>query len=388
MNTYFIFHSMRSDFDFISARRTAGAIAVALLTVAACKGADEPPPAVDAPRVVAIGPENVTLVEMTDLASGPTLSGQLTAERSASIRAEVSASVVQVLHEQGDRVSAGALLAKLDDTSIRDMWLSARSGLTSAQTVADQAQREVLRAERLHAAGAIADRDLEAARNALIATQAQLADARARVASAQKQLDATSVKAPFAGIIAERDVSAGDVVAPGAPLFTVIDPASLRLEAAVPASSLAEVRIGMPVRFTVSGYADRAFEGRVTNINPAADPATGQVRIYVSIPNTAGQLVTGLFAQGRVAAERRRALSVPMTAVDQRGLHPFVVRLRGGKTERIEVAIGVRDEEHERVEINGGGIAAGDTLLLGAAQGIAPGTAVKVSAASDTARRF
>jgi membrane fusion protein (multidrug efflux system) len=367
-----------------SARVMAG---LTLLAAAACGGGA---PADSAPKgmtEVVVGPENIVIVEQTELSTGPTLSGQLTAERSASIRAEVSASVVSVLHEQGDRVAAGTSLLKLDETSFRDNWLSARSGMTAAQTNADQAQREVQRAERLHAAGAISDRELEGARNAGVASQAQLADARARLAGAQKQLDATDVKAPFAGIVAERQVSAGDVVAPGMPLFTVMDPASMRLEAAVPAANLADVRIGMRARFTVSGYGARAFEGRVTNVNPSADPATGQVRIYASIPNTSGQLVTGLYVQGRVWSETRRALSAPVTAVDERGLHPFVVRLKGGKAERVEVTLGVRDEEREHFELIGGGIAAGDTLLLGAAQGVTPGTAVKINGPGDRGKK-
>ena len=138
---------------------------------------------------------------------------------------------------------------------------------------------------------------------------------------------------------------------------------------------------------TVSGYGERAFDGRVTNINPSADPATGQVRIYVSIPNPGGQLVTGLYVQGSVWSETRRALAAPVTAVDERGLHPFVVRLKNGKAERMEVTLGVRDEERERFELIGGGIAAGDTLLLGAAQGVTPGTVVKINAPGDRRKK-
>lgn len=363
---------------------------VSMFALATAVIACNKPAAEEAPKgavVVSIGPENIAVVEATDLASGPTLSGQLMAEKSASIRSEVSASVVNVMHEQGDRVAKGAVLAKLDDTAIRDAWLSARSGVTNAQSAEDQALRDVQRAERLHAAGAIADRDVESARRAELATQAQFADAKARLASAQKQLDATEIKAPFAGVVAERQVSSGDVVSPGAALFTVVDPASMRLEAAVPAANLGDVRAGMRAQFTVSGYGGRTFDGRVTNVNPAADPATGQVRIYVTIPNAGGALVSGLYAQGRVATETRHALSAPAGAVDLRGLKPFVVRLKHGRTERIEITAGVRDEERERIEIIGGGISAGDTLLLGAAQGVTPGTSVRVSGPPDAAKK-
>jgi RND family efflux transporter MFP subunit len=375
----------------IKAGRSVWAGASALLILAACSpGGDGAAGSADstskAPVEVSIGPENIVVVQKTTLSTGPTLSGQLIAEKTASIRAEVAASVLSVAREQGDRVAKGASLMKLDDSSIRDMWLSARSGVTAAQTVADQAQREVQRAERLHAAGAIADRDLEGARNANIGAQAQLADAKARLSAAQKQLDATDVKAPFAGIIAERHASAGDVVAPGTPLVTVMDPASMRLEAAVPASSLSEVRTGMRATFTVSGYGDRSFDGRITNVNPVADPATGQVRIYASIPNSGGQLVAGLFAQGKVATETRSALSVPANAVDQRGLKPYVVRLKGRNVERVEVEIGIRDDQTEFLELRTG-VAAGDTLLLGAAQGITPGTLVKVNTPVDATKR-
>jgi RND family efflux transporter MFP subunit len=355
-----------------------------VMAVAACGGAADEA-AVTTPTEVLVGPENITMVTSLELATGPALSGQLQPVKSASIRAEVAASIIALNYDQGDRVAAGAVLARLDDTAIRDAWLSARSGLTAAQSSADIAQRELQRAERLVAAGAIAERDVEAARRGALAATAQLADAQARVSAAQKQLDATQVKAPFAGIIAERPASAGDVVAPGAPLFTLVDPASMRLEAAIPASALREVRVGMGVQFRVSGYADQVFTGQVTSVNPNADPATGQVRLYASIPNTGGALVAGLFAQGRVATESRTALSAPIAAVDQRGLAPFVVRLRGGKVERVDVTLGVRDDELERFEISGG-IAAGDTLLLGAAQGITAGSSVRVSTPTDAAR--
>lgn len=373
----------------MSRQMTAGRgqwIVVAVLAVAAaCGGTDA---AENAGAVAAdgltIGPENVAIVTEAELSTGPALSGQLVAERSASIRAEVASSVVAVLHEQGDRVPAGAVLARLDDSAIRDAWLSARSGVTSAQTSSDQATRDLARAERLLAAGAVADREVEAARNANVAAQALLADARARLAAAQKQLDACEVKAPFAGIVGERLASAGDIVSPGSPLFTVVDPASMRLEAAIPAANLAEVRVGMPAEFTVTGYGNRRFRGRVSNVNPSADPMTGQVRIYVAIPNSGGQLVSGLFAEGRVASETHRGASAPLTAVDQRGLNPFVVRLKGGVVERVSVTLGLRDEESERIEL-ASGVAPGDTLLLGAAQGITVGSAVRVRAPSDAA---
>jgi RND family efflux transporter MFP subunit len=284
--------------------------------------------------------------------------------------------------DQGSRVAAGSVLASIDDRTMRDAFLSARSGFTTAQNAAERAKRDLERFERLAQAGAIPERDLEQARLANTSAQSTLADAQARLTMAQKQLDDAVIRAPFAGVVNMRSVSEGDVVQPGSALFSVVDPASMRLEASVPAAALGQVKVGSPVRFTINGYPDRRFEGRVSRISPTVEPGTGQVRIVVSVPNTSGGLVAGLFADGRVATEQRTGLTAPYAAVDLRGLRPSVMRLKGGVAERVEVELGVRDEDVERYEILSG-VMAGDTLLVGAALGITPGTHVRVSVPSD-----
>jgi len=178
-------------------------------------------------------------------------------------------------------------------------------------------------------------------------------------------------------------VNAGDVVSPGTALVTVVNPATMRLEASVPAEDLTDVRLGLPVDFTVNGYPGRHFTGRITRVNPVADPATRQVRIIASIPNAGGTLVGGLFADGRVSSETRTAPSVPLTAVDERGVRPSVVMIKNGKTQKADVSLGIRDEATETVEIKSG-VQPGDTVLVGAARGISVGTNVRVSAPSDT----
>ena len=370
----------------LMSRRTLGLVALATLTLAACgkkdAGASETPSEV----TVQVGPEAMTIAARTVLSSGPILSGSLVAERTAQIRAEVPGSIIQVFTDPGTRVAAGTSLAKIDDRAINDAYLSARSGLTAAQTAADIAQRELARAEALLKAGAISDRDLEYARRGDLAARTMLDDAKARLSSAQKSLDATNVLAPYAGVVSERFVNPGDVVAPGSPLMNVVDPATMRLEAAVPAEQLSQVRVGAPVRFSVTGYPGRTFEGRISSINPSADPQTRQVRLFVRIPNNGNQLVAGLFAEGRVASDSREALTVPELAVDLRGLTPSVLRLKNGRTEKIEVTLGAKDEAQERVEITAG-VTAGDTLLVGPALGISPGTPLKITTPTDSKPR-
>jgi RND family efflux transporter MFP subunit len=365
------------------ARRASAGVMLALTAIGAgaCKKTDTSS-AATTPETMLVGPENVTVVQAQQIRTGPAISGSLAPEKSATIRAEMSGSVVQTYAEAGQRVRAGQQLAQLDASVLRDQQISAQGAVTTAQSTYDIAQRELNRAETLEKAGAIAERDVEQARNAVIAARGQLSTARAQLANINKQLDKASVKAPFDGVVSVRSVNAGDVVSPGTALYTVVDPGSMQLEASVPADALGDVRVGMPVDFTVNGYPNRHFTGRIIRVNPIADPTTRQVKILASIPNVGNTLVGGLYAEGRVSSEAHTAPMVPIAAVDERGLRPTVVRLKSGKVEKVVVGLGIRDQAAETVEI-ASGLAPGDTVLLGAARGISPGTPVKVSSPND-----
>lgn len=357
--------------------RLALAALAALGLLAGCRGGPDANAEQATGAVTLLGPESVVVLDTVTLKSGPAISGTLTAEREARVRAQVSGTVLATYAEQGQGVKQGDLLASIDDHSVRDAYLSAKSQVRSAELAGEVAQRNLERSQALARAGAISDRDLETATWTASNADAQLADAKARLASAAQELGYTTVRAPFAGVVSERSASAGDAVQPGGALYTVIDPASLRFDGTVPAEQVGRLERGAPVEFAVSGYPGEVFSGTIDRINPTADPATRQVRVYVSVPNADRRLVAGLYAEGRVGTAVRRALIAPMSAVDQRGVAPTVLRIRQGKVEQVTVELGVRDEADDRIELRSG-VAAGDTLLLGSAAGVLPGTAVRV----------
>lgn len=346
-----------------------------LLLLAACGG--KPEAAVTDTPPVQVSSDNVTVVDTVLVESGPTLSGSLSAERAAQLRAQVGGTLLALYVQEGATVSAGQALALIDTMTLAEQARSARSQLRSAQAAADMAQRNSERADVLHKAGAIADRDAEAAKSAAVAGDANLADARSRLASAEKQLADATVRAPFRGVVSERPASVGDALQPGSPVLTVIDPSELKLEASVPSDHVSALRIGSKVEFTVQGSSEKRFTGRISNINPAVDPTTRQVRVYVRVPNSENELVAGLFAEGRVALESVRALSIPFGALDPQATTPSVKRLRGGKVELVPVGLGIRDELAEMVQITSG-LTRGDTLLVGGVIGTPTGTALRV----------
>jgi RND family efflux transporter MFP subunit len=279
--------------------------------------------------------------------------------------------------EEGQPVRRGALLGRIETRTLDDARQSAQSAVRSAENQLSVARREVERTETLVKAGALAARDLDVARNNETAAEAQLADAKSRLASAERQLGDTVLRAPIDGIVSKRSANTGDVVSVGAELFTIIDPSSMRLEASVPSEDLSRLRVGETVEFTVRGY-DQRFQGRIERIAPQADPVTRQVPIFVAIPNAGGRLVAGLFAEGRVVSQSADGLVVPANAVNTSETSPWALRVADGKTEKVQVSLGLRDARTERVQVTSG-LNEGDTLLRGAAQGITPGTPVQVS---------
>jgi RND family efflux transporter MFP subunit len=353
-------------------------------TLAACSRDAAPEAAAAAAETppVQVAVDQIAVADSALVENGPVLSGTLTADRTAQLRAQVGGTITMLRAEEGMTVKAGELLAVIDTLAIADQARSAQLGVRSAEAAAATARRNRERSEELFRAGAIAERDVEAARNAALSAEAMLEDARARLASARKQLEFAMVRAPFTGVVSAVGASVGDVVQAGpgssGSIATVVDPAVLELGASVPAEHLGELAVGKRVEFSVPAHPGEVFRGTIARVNPSVDPATGQVRLYAHVANRDGRLAAGLFAEGRVTLASTRAIAVPLTALDPRATTPSVKRVRGGVVESVPVTLGLRDDLAERVEVTAG-IARGDTLLVGGSIGTPVGSRIAIS---------
>jgi RND family efflux transporter MFP subunit len=153
-------------------------------------------------------------------------------------------------------------------------------------------------------------------------------------------------------VVAKRHVQPGEKVAFDSPLVTVVDLTELELQAAVPASDVPELAIGKAVELTIDGFGERRFTGRVERINPAAEPGTRAILVYVGIPNPDGALRGGMFATGRIAlAASAPVATLPATAVRTEAGQTFVWTVEGGKLVRRGVVTGRRDDAAGRIEV-------------------------------------
>jgi membrane fusion protein (multidrug efflux system) len=355
------------------------ALAVAVLAAAGFGArAQTPAPEIDSSFPTVVDPGTVAIVRRERISAGPPVSGELRAEHEATARAEIGGSIRNLRVQEGDRVRRGQVLCRIEAPAQNDTLLSAEQGVRAAASSLEVARRDAERTAALAAEGLIARRDVETAAKGVAAAEAALAEAVARVAGARGQLQKSVVRAPIAGVVSTRAAHDGDVIAPGAPVMTIIDPSRMQLVASVPADAVGALRPGAPVEFRLAAYERERFTGRITRISPAVDPLTRQVQIYVAVPNGPQRLVAGLFAEGRVTTATREALVAPTDAVEASGESASVLRLRDGRAERAAVTIGLRDEQHGRIEILSG-LSPNDILLRGAAQAVTPGARVEIA---------
>lgn len=366
--------------NLMRTKLTLSVVGAGVLAIAAtgCGGGSEQPAVAEStPTVVQLAPENTARAAVAELTSGPFISGQLVPAREATVRAQVGGPLVSLTVDRGRSVRAGDVIGRIAARDLDDAMASAQVAVKSAETALTVARSEAARTASLVKGGALAARDLEQANNMVTAAEAQVAAAKAREKSIWQQLDDTNVRAPLTGIVSERQASAGDIVSPGTPLVTIIDPSSMRLEAAVSSDQLDKVQPGAKVRFRVRGLSTDVFTGTIDRLTPTADPVTRQVTIFVTLPNIGGKLIAGLFAEGRVDAETRKGIIVPLSAIDESGPTPLVTRIRDGKAERVPVTLGLRQAEAELVEVTSG-LTEGDVVVLGAARTLSTGTPVRV----------
>ena len=323
-----------------------------------------------AQRPLLIAQADLRTLQSQPLSNGPVITGTVQPERRADLRAEVSAVVQAVLKENGEAVKRGELLVRLDDTSIRDSMASAAEGVRSASQSAEQTERQLQRLKTLQAQGMTSTQAMEDAQTRRNTAQSDLVAAQARAAAARQQLQRTEVRAPFDGVVSERKVSAGDTAQVGKELLKVIDPKTMRFEGLVSADRINDVVVGQAVSFRLNGLADQEFLGKVKRIDAAANPTTRQVEVMVGFEPGNLPRVTGLYAEGRIAASSSQVLLVPEASLILSGDSAIAWRVKGGILNKVSVKLGERDVRRGDYVVLAG-LASGDTILRN------PGTTLK-----------
>lgn len=340
------------------------------------------PPPEDKPAEVALelSADDLAVVQAGEIQRLLPVTGALRAVSQAVVKAKVAGEVAEVLVKEGDAVKAGQLLARIDATDYQARLDERKGTLEASRAQAKFAEQSRRKYEDLLARKFISETAYENYQTNASVTEGQVRAAEAQLVLARKALEDTQVRAPIGGSVSERALQRGDKAAVDTRMFTIVDLSRLELEAPVPAAEVPNLAVGQQVRFTVEGYGAREFTGAIARINPATQPGTRSILIYVEIPNPDQILKAGMFAKGSlVLAMRRAEVLVPMTALRTDGAASFVYTLAGDQLARREVAVGLVSEAQGKAEIVKG-LAPGDRLVRTNLGNLRVGARVRVTA--------
>ncbi|HZT30219.1 MAG TPA: efflux RND transporter periplasmic adaptor subunit [Bryobacteraceae bacterium] len=327
------------------------------------------------------------------------LPGEFLPYLSVAVHAKVTGFVERVEVDRGSVVRKDQLLATLEAPELRAQVLEAESQVRAAEARRAEVQAKLVAAqstyERLKAAsstpGAVAANELIVAGKAVDAAQAQVraeeASARASASAVQSLREMENylrVTAPFAGVITERDVHPGALVGPAGQhsgaLFQLEQNTRLRLVVAVPEVEVSGIVAGARVPFLVPAWPGETFQGVIARAAHSLDPKTRSMAVELDVTNPQGRLAPGMYPTVKwPVRELRAALLVPPSSVVTTTERTFVIRVKDGRIEWVDVAKG--PPAGDLLEVFGP-LRAGDAIVRRASDELRQGSRVTVRQAA------
>ena len=335
---------------------------------------------------------DVARAERSELVMQLTISGGLKAVQSAVIKARVAAEVKELNVREGDRVQAGQLIGRLDATEYQWKLRQAEDQAGAAKAQLEIAQKTLDNNKALVDQGFISRSALDTSVSSTNGAQASLQAARAAAELARKSVADSEIRAPIAGLVAQRLVQPGERVAIDAKLVEIVDLSRIELEAAVAPEDVLGLRVGQAAKVQIDGLAD-PVTARVARINPSAQTGTRSVLAYLELASTEG-LRQGLFARASIELQRKTALVVPASALRFDQARPYVLSIENGRAVNRRVTTGAQGDvlidgrSEAAVEITEG-LPPGAVVLRGTVGSLREGTPLKLleprSLAANTA---
>lgn len=354
-------------------------IALAISLTACGKKPEAAPalPRAEKSEVAPVKGRTATLIER-DVPRFLRVTGQLIGRNDAVIAADAIGKVVEVSVERGSVVKAGDALVKLDERQAKLALAEAEASLELAKARLLLAKNEQERNAPLAQKRAIAEADFQKLVTDTTAREAELAASVARRDMTQKTLTDAVIRAPFAGVVAERMVEPGEYVKADSRVARVVDLSTLRLVLNVPETEVGALAVGQTVEFTTAAFPERTFTGTLKFLGAAMREASRDLVVEAVVENADGTLRPGFFCDARIRLREEKAAVVPVGALLVEGSRRklFVIGKNSTLSERL---VEVGDTRDGFIEIRRGA-AAGDSVLLEPGPDATDGAAFQPSA--------
>ncbi|MEN3366931.1 MAG: rane fusion protein multidrug efflux system [Burkholderiales bacterium] len=315
--------------------------------------APAPATAAPAPAVLEFLPSDVTQVATRDLRQLLPLSGSLRAVNQASVKARVGGDVREVLVREGEPVTAGQVLVRMDTRDYQARVDQAKGAMQASRGQLDIATKARDNNKALLEKGFISQNAYDNAASQFDIARANVESARGALDVAQKALADTVIRAPVSGLVSSRMVQPGEKVSPDNRLLDVVDLRQMELEASVPAADIMNVSLGQEVRVKVEGLSE-PMAGKVARINPSTQAGSRSILVYILVDNPQGLLRVGMFAEAQLTLAKKTAvLTVPQSAIQSDAGSTYVYVIENGKLAQKSVTLGLRgyDDDGAAVEV-------------------------------------
>jgi RND family efflux transporter MFP subunit len=326
--------------------------------------------------VVELAAADLVRLKTVDLVQGLAIAGPLRATNTAFVKARVAGELQGLSLREGDRVTAGQVVARIEATESQARVRQAQQQAEAARAQVDIARRSFENNRSLVDQGFISKTALDTSQASLTAAEASYRAAVAGADLAAKSLEDTVLRAPMAGLVAQRLAQPGERVAIDARILEIVDLSRLELEASIsPADSLL-VKTGQVARLSIEG-ATAPLTAKVVRVNPSALSGSRAVLAYLAVQPNAG-LRQGLFAQGTLTTGSLSLPAVPLSAVRTDKPLPYVQLIQDGAVLHQTVELGARGERDGQSLIAIKGLAENALLLSGSVGSLRAGTRVKL----------
>ena len=311
------------------------------------------------------------------------IAGSLTPMVQATVKAKVAGELQDPLVQEGLPVSRGQVIARINSAEINARIATQQGSLEEAQARLNLAEKNNGANSALLKQNYISQNAFDTSKSNVELAQANVKSARANAEIARIALADSVVHAPIGGIIARRHAQAGEKVSPDMPIYTIVNLDQLNLEAQVPASEIARIKIDQSVSFQVDGFTGRTFTGKVARINPTTEAGSRAIVVYISVANKNGELKGGMFAKGTIVTQQsEHAPLVPLAALRLQKGQQVVYAIENNKVVARPVQLGLRNEDEGLVQVNSG-INAGARIIVAPLPDVKPGASVKLPPVSS-----
>jgi RND family efflux transporter MFP subunit len=326
--------------------------------------------------VVELAAADLVQARTVDLVQGLAIAGPLRAANSAFVKARVAGELQGLTLREGDRVTAGQVVARIDATESQARVRQAQQQAEASRAQVDIARRSFENNRSLVDQGFISKTALDTSLASLNAAEASYRAAQAGADLAVKALDDTVLRAPMAGLVAQRLAQPGERVAIDTRILEIVDLGRLELEASLSPTDSLRVKTGQVARLTIEG-ATAPLAATVVRINPNALQGSRAVLAYLAVQPNPG-LRQGLFAQGTLATGTVPVLAAPLSAVRTDKPQPYVQLIQDGTVLHQTVVLGTRGERDGQSLVGVQGVAENALLLAGSVGSLRAGTKVKL----------